>query len=301
MLQTEHLLYWQSQLLPGGPPCTALPVTLLPYPPQSLTLVCRRWSRLSTTNPWGFSAQHLLLLLFGCSVMSSSLPPHGLPGSSVHGMSQAWEWVATSFSRGSSQPRGRTFGFCTAGRFFVTETPGKPAQHFTCCLLNCPQIISLHVLPMSNRSLNHVATVSALTSWGFRKHSCCPSQSLHCRHILYHWDTRGACTTLYMLSIKLSPDYLMLHVLPMSNRSLNHVATVSVLTSWAFRKHSCCPSQSHAQGTALSVQKLTDCNIISDIEIVGPLLSIADKVGAPMMSQTMCLQQVGLLGHTPGC
>ena len=33
------------------------------------------------------------------------------------------------------------------------------------------------------------------------------------------------------------------------------------------------------------MQKLTDCNIISDIEIVGTLLSVADKVGAPTMSQ----------------
>ena len=33
-----------------------------------------------------------------------------LPGSSVHGISQAriLEWVAISFSRGSSRPRGRT-------------------------------------------------------------------------------------------------------------------------------------------------------------------------------------------------
>ena len=38
--------------------------------------------------------------------MSSSLQPHG-PGSSVHGILQARivEWVAISFSRGSSQPR----------------------------------------------------------------------------------------------------------------------------------------------------------------------------------------------------
>ena len=40
------------------------------------------------------------------SVMSDSLRPHGLkmPGSSVHGILQArvLEWVAISFSRGSS-------------------------------------------------------------------------------------------------------------------------------------------------------------------------------------------------------
>ena len=43
------------------------------------------------------------------------------PGSSVHGISQAriLEWVAISFSRGSSQPRDRTWVFCIAGRFFT--------------------------------------------------------------------------------------------------------------------------------------------------------------------------------------
>ena len=41
------------------------------------------------------------------------------PGSSVHGIFQAriLEWVAISFSRGSSQPRDRTRVSCTAGRF----------------------------------------------------------------------------------------------------------------------------------------------------------------------------------------
>ena len=44
-----------------------------------------------------------------------------LPGSSVHGISQAklLEWVAISFSRGSSQPRDQTWVSCTAGRFFT--------------------------------------------------------------------------------------------------------------------------------------------------------------------------------------
>ena len=42
---------------------------------------------------------------WSCSVVSDSLWPHG-PGSSAHGISQAriLEWVAVSFSRGSSQP-----------------------------------------------------------------------------------------------------------------------------------------------------------------------------------------------------
>ena len=44
-----------------------------------------------------------------------------LPGSSVHRIFQArvLEWVAISFSRGSSQPRDRTQVSCTAGRCFT--------------------------------------------------------------------------------------------------------------------------------------------------------------------------------------
>ena len=44
-----------------------------------------------------------------------------LPGSSVHGILQAriLEWVAVSFSRGSSRPRDRTQVSSIAGRFFT--------------------------------------------------------------------------------------------------------------------------------------------------------------------------------------
>ena len=44
-----------------------------------------------------------------------------LPGSSVHRIFQArvLEWVASSFSRASSQPRDRTQVSCTAGRCFT--------------------------------------------------------------------------------------------------------------------------------------------------------------------------------------
>ena len=50
-----------------------------------------------------------------------------LPGSSVHGIFQArkLEWVAISYSRGSSQPRDQTPVFyisCIAGGFFTTAT-----------------------------------------------------------------------------------------------------------------------------------------------------------------------------------
>ena len=60
---------------------------------------------------------------------SSSLQSYGLyspPGSSVHGILQAriLEWVAISFSRGSSQPRDQTWVSHMAGRLF-TQTDSR--------------------------------------------------------------------------------------------------------------------------------------------------------------------------------
>ena len=49
------------------------------------------------------------------------------PGSSIHGILQArrLEWVAITFSRGSSQPRDWSLVSCIAGRFFTVCTIGK--------------------------------------------------------------------------------------------------------------------------------------------------------------------------------
>ena len=48
-----------------------------------------------------------------------------LPGSPIHVILQAriLEWVAISFSRGSSQPRDWTLVSCIAGRFFTSWAP----------------------------------------------------------------------------------------------------------------------------------------------------------------------------------
>ena len=53
---------------------------------------------------------------------------YSLSRSSIHGIFQArvLEWVAISFSRGSSWTRDRTQVSCTAGRFFTNEPAGKP-------------------------------------------------------------------------------------------------------------------------------------------------------------------------------
>ena len=64
-----------------------------------------------------------------------------LPGSSVHGISQAkiLKWVTISFSRWSSQPRDWTCVSCIVGRFFTTEPLGEPFYVCVCvfvCVCN---------------------------------------------------------------------------------------------------------------------------------------------------------------------
>ena len=58
-----------------------------------------------------------------CNPMDCSLP-----GSSIHGILQAWilKWVAISSSRRSSWPTGWTWVLCIMGGLFTTEPPGRP-------------------------------------------------------------------------------------------------------------------------------------------------------------------------------
>ena len=70
-----------------------------------------------------FSLVYMLLCVHvSRSVMSNCLWSHGSPPcSSVYGILQAriLEWVATPFSKGSSQPRDQTWVSCIAGRVFI--------------------------------------------------------------------------------------------------------------------------------------------------------------------------------------
>ena len=79
-------------------------------------------------------AEHARVWVCACS--DTQLCPticldYSPPGSSVHGIFQARivEWVAISFSRGSSRPRDWTRVSCIswiAGRFSKAQPPGKP-------------------------------------------------------------------------------------------------------------------------------------------------------------------------------
>ena len=112
--------------------------------------------------PVGYSSLlgELSLWLYICvcvlcySVRSDSLrPPCSPPGSSVHGILQAriLEWVAISFSRGSSRPRDRTPISSTAGGFFTTVPPGKPSSLYILDL--CLNWVFVSLLLSCNNSL----------------------------------------------------------------------------------------------------------------------------------------------------
>ena len=76
--------------------------------------------RLASRNMGMRSSIYIAFHCCFCCLVAKSCPTlrdpmdYSLPGSSVHGISQAriLEWVAISFSRGSSQPRDRTHVSC---------------------------------------------------------------------------------------------------------------------------------------------------------------------------------------------
>ena len=92
-------------------------------PPQSSSLFF-----LSSVNGFDlFPFKHCSCLVAESCLTLCNPMDCSLPGSSVHGISQAriLEWVAISFSRGSSWSRGQTHFSCWAGRFFADEPLGK--------------------------------------------------------------------------------------------------------------------------------------------------------------------------------
>ena len=78
-----------------------------------------------------------VLVTQSCPTVSNPMDC-SLPGSSVHEILQEkiLEWVAISFSRGSSRPRDRTWVSCIAGRCFtvraIREAPKEYWSGLTC-------------------------------------------------------------------------------------------------------------------------------------------------------------------------
>ena len=70
----------------------------------------------------------------------------GLPSSSFHGIFQAriLEWVAISFSRGSSQLRNRTWVSCVVHIFFTNWATREALIQWKWKSLNCVQVLQPH-------------------------------------------------------------------------------------------------------------------------------------------------------------
>ena len=149
---------------------------------------------------------------FSCDSMDCSLP-----GSSVHGISQArlLEWVSISFSRGSSWPRHQNSISCLAGGFFTTEksAAAAAAKSLQSCLTLCdpidgsppgspvPGILHWSGLPFPSpvneskkwkwsRSVvsNYWTTWEALKSLDYLLIPVCPMASQILRFLITKWE-----------------------------------------------------------------------------------------------------------------
>ena len=115
--------------------CQITPILLLPIPSWKYNI---SFPSFQSESEFAQSCPTL------CDPMDCSLP-----GSSVHGILQArvLEWVAISFSRGSSQPRDRTQVSRTAGRrFTIWATREAPFQILTISTFPIAAKIILRIL-----------------------------------------------------------------------------------------------------------------------------------------------------------
>ena len=90
------------------------------------------WATREAPKPWrDIKSYFLCACMHACSVIYDPMDC-SLPGSSVQGILQArlLDWVAISFSQGSSQPGTEPWSPALAGRFFTTVPPGKPTLNF---------------------------------------------------------------------------------------------------------------------------------------------------------------------------
>ena len=81
--------------------------------------------------------------------------------SSMHGILQVriLDWVAISYSKGSSQPRDQTNVSCIAGRVFTTETKGKLKESYMTEQLNT----HLQIVVMVHNAVSTLKTTELYT------------------------------------------------------------------------------------------------------------------------------------------
>ena len=116
----------------------SLSLTVICDAPQiSLHLPIRK-ATAEVIEPNKAGAAFVCWMLFRCSVMSNSCDPmdYSPPGFSAHEISQAriLQWVAISFSRGSSQTRDRTHVSCIGRQILYHRATMEALCVFTQCL-----------------------------------------------------------------------------------------------------------------------------------------------------------------------
>ena len=88
------------------------------------------WGTPITLCIWGISSSNALLVTQSLSSLWGPMDCSTRLLSMEFSRQEYWEWVAISFSRGSSRPRDQTWVSCTAGGFFIIwvtrEAPPKP-------------------------------------------------------------------------------------------------------------------------------------------------------------------------------
>ena len=101
---------------------------------QNTDLMCEVWCRILLLSDGESESEVAQSCLTLCDPMDCSLP-----GSSIHGIFQArvLEWVAISFSRGSSQPRDRTWVSHIVGRCFAIWATTREVMGGTLILILC--------------------------------------------------------------------------------------------------------------------------------------------------------------------
>ena len=102
--------------------------TKIYFSPFELSHISTTSSKILLCLPHESKGNVCVCELFSCVQLFVTPWTVNPPGSSVHGILQAriLEWVAIPFSRGSPQLRDWTQASCIAGRFFLSEPPGKP-------------------------------------------------------------------------------------------------------------------------------------------------------------------------------
>ena len=155
-----------------------------------------------------------------CPILCDSM---GLPGPSVHGISQAriLEWIAISYPRGSSWARDQTQVSWIAGGFFTTESPEKNIYvQFICSVvsdslkihglqsarLSCPsptpEFAQIHVHqvgdaiqpshPLSSLSPHafNLSQLQVLSQWVSSSHQVAKLLEFQLQHQSFQWTFR---------------------------------------------------------------------------------------------------------------